>query len=79
VTQRRFVLFRNGDAVYDIEALKFSVTGGSSGPQQGTYTVDGYTLTLQYAGGRAEKRMIVADPSDTGVIWLDGTGYRSKK
>jgi hypothetical protein len=55
------------------------VTGGSAGSQQGTYTIDGYTLTLKYAGGRVEKRMIVADPSDTGVIWLDGTGYTSKK
>jgi hypothetical protein len=55
------------------------VTGGSSGPQPGTYSIDGYTLMLKYASGRVEKRMIVADPSDTGVIWLDGTGYRSKR
>jgi hypothetical protein len=53
-------------------------TGGSSAAQQGTYTIDGYTLLLRYASGRIEKRMIVADASDPRVIWLDGTDYTSK-
>jgi hypothetical protein len=53
------------------------VTSGSSPSQQGRYKIDGYTLTLEYADGRVEKRMIVADASDAKVIWLDGTGYTS--
>jgi hypothetical protein len=55
------------------------VTSGSAASQQGRYSIDGYTLTLRYGDGRVEIRMIVADPKDTGVIWLDGTGYTSKK
>jgi hypothetical protein len=54
------------------------VTSGSSS-SQGRYSIEGYTMTLKYGDGRVEIRMIVADPNDTGVIWLDGTGYTSKK
>jgi hypothetical protein len=55
------------------------VTSGSAGSQQGRYSIEGYTLTLKYGDGRVEIRMIVADSTDTGVIWLDGTGFTSKK
>jgi hypothetical protein len=54
------------------------VTSGSSA-SQGRYSIEGYTMTLRYGDGRVEIRMIVADPNDTGVIWLDGDGYTSKK
>jgi hypothetical protein len=41
----------------------------------GRYDINGYTLTLYYADGRIEQRMIVAEAGDTKAIWLDGQGY----
>jgi hypothetical protein len=47
--------------------------------RHGRYTIDGYALTLNYADGHVERRMIVTDPSDTKAIWLDGHGYVKQK
>jgi hypothetical protein len=55
------------------------VTSGRAPNQHGQYSIDGYTLTLKFADGRTERRMIVTDIADPGVIWLDGDGYTSGK
>ena len=55
------------------------VTAGRAPDQYGRYSIEGYTLTLQYANGRVERRMIVTDRTEPGVIWLDGDGYTSNK
>jgi hypothetical protein len=52
-----------------------TVYSGLSSTQRGRYAIDGYTLTLIYADGKTERRMIVTDPADPSVIWLDGNGY----
>ncbi|MCB1624573.1 MAG: hypothetical protein KDI32_08295 [Pseudomonadales bacterium] len=54
------------------------VTTGRAPDRYGRYRIEGYTLTLNYADGRVERRMIVTDVSDPGVIWLDGDGYTSR-
>jgi hypothetical protein len=51
------------------------VTSGQAPNEYGRYAISGYTLTLTYANGRAERRMIVAEAADPKAIWLDGTGY----
>jgi hypothetical protein len=55
------------------------VTSGQSPNEYGRYSINGYTLTLNYADGRVERRMIVTEAADPSVIWLDGTGYTRKK
>jgi hypothetical protein len=52
-----------------------TVFSGASPTQHGRYSIDGYTLTLMYADGKTERRMIVAESGDPSVIWLDGYGY----
>ncbi|MBK7664223.1 MAG: hypothetical protein IPJ21_11880 [Sterolibacteriaceae bacterium] len=54
------------------------VTQGRAPDRSGRYAIDGYTLTLSYADGRVERRMIVTEADDPGVIWLDGDGYTSR-
>ena len=55
------------------------VTSGHAPNEYGQYSIDGYSLTLNYADGRVEQRMIVTDVADPGVIWLDGDGYTSSR
>jgi hypothetical protein len=55
------------------------ITSGRAPNRYGEYVIDGYTLTLNYADGHSERRMIVTDITDPGVIWLDGGGYTSEK
>lgn len=53
-----------------------TTTTAKAAQTQGTYEIDGYTLTLHYDDGRTEARMIVMDLSDPkSVLWLDGDGY----
>ena len=54
------------------------VTSGRAPYRYGLYSIDGYTLTLNYANGRVERRMIVTEIADPHVIWLDGDGYTCK-
>jgi len=52
------------------------VTSRAQAPSaDGSYEISGYTLTLRYDDGRTADRVIVADPADTRVIWIDGAGY----
>lgn len=53
------------------------ITSGRAPNRYGRYSIDGYTLTLNYADGRVERRMIVTEVADPHVIWLDGDGYTS--
>jgi hypothetical protein len=46
---------------------------------EGRYEIDGYTLTLRYANGRIERRMVVADAKEMSAIYLDGDGYVRQK
>lgn len=55
------------------------VTSGKAPSEYGRYAIDGYTLTLNYADGRSERRMIVTDISDPKAIWIDGTGYTRRE
>jgi hypothetical protein len=55
------------------------VTSGKAPSEFGRYTIDGYLLTLNYADGRSEKRMIVTEAADPKAIWIDGTGYTRRK
>jgi uncharacterized protein DUF6683 len=41
----------------------------------GTYTIDGYVLTLAYGDGTTEWRTIVSDPKDPKTMWIDGASY----
>jgi hypothetical protein len=51
------------------------VTSGQAPNEYGRYTINGYTIVLNYANGRSERRMIVTEAADPKAIWLDGTGY----
>lgn len=69
---------------------RFSTSGGAgatadgvaarseSRAEGGRYEIAGYTLTLRFGDGRVVQRSLVADPEDTKVIWIDGTGYTSR-
>jgi hypothetical protein len=52
-----------------------TVTSSRSADSHGSYEINGYVLTLTFFDGRTERRMIVTDPTDLKVIWLDGEGY----
>ena len=60
------------------DAITTTVASGLSPTQHGRYAIDGYTLTLMYANGKTERRMIVTEAADPSVIWLDGNGYTRK-
>jgi hypothetical protein len=55
------------------------VTSGKAPNEYGRYAINGYTLTLNYADGRVERRMIVTEAAKPSAIWLDGTGYTRRK
>jgi hypothetical protein len=55
------------------------VTSGKAPNEYGRYSINGYTLTLNYADGRVERRMIVTEAAKPSAIWLDGTGYTRRK
>jgi hypothetical protein len=50
-------------------------TSGVRADEHGTYVVNGYALTLRYASGRVEQRVIVVDPKEPDVVWIDGSGW----
>lgn len=51
------------------------VTGSVAPNSRGHYTIEGVTLRIRYDDGSQEQRIIVTDPSDPSVIWLDGESY----
>jgi hypothetical protein len=46
--------------------------------QRGRYQIDGIVLRIAYDDGSREDRILVGDPKDPDVIWLDGRGYTLK-
>jgi hypothetical protein len=50
-------------------------TSGVRADEHGAYEVNGYALTLRYASGRVEQRVIVVDPKEPDVVWIDGSGW----
>jgi hypothetical protein len=52
-----------------------TVTSSRKEMTQGRYAINGYTLTLSFADGRAEQRMIVTEIGNPKAIWIDGDGY----
>lgn len=52
----------------------------SKSEYDGTYTIDGYTLTLRYKDGRVERRAFsFMDAKDKDAIYLNGSAYLKKK
>jgi hypothetical protein len=56
-----------------------TVTSSRADSNSGRYRIEGYTLTLDYGSGKVERRMIVTDPGNIKVIWLDGDGYTKRR
>jgi hypothetical protein len=44
-------------------------------PGRGTYSIEGFVLTLRHDDGRVEHRSIVTHPKDRCVVWIDGAPY----
>jgi hypothetical protein len=53
------------------------VTSSVAPNMRGHYSIEGITLRIRYDDGREESRILVTDPADPDVIWLDGAGYTS--
>ena len=51
------------------------VTSSIAPNNRGRYIIEGVTLHIRYDDGSEEQRIIVTDPSDPSVIWLDGESY----
>jgi hypothetical protein len=52
----------------------------SKSESDGTYTIDGYTLTLRFKDGRVERRAFsFMDPKDKDAIYLNGSAYLKDK
>jgi len=52
-----------------------TTVAGESPTRRASYDIDGYVLTLRHADGRVEQRLLVTDPKDLDVVWIDGDGY----
>jgi len=46
--------------------------------RRGRYRINGLMLEVTYDNGASEQFLIVSDPKDPSVIWLDGVSYTSK-
>jgi hypothetical protein len=67
---------RGGFASASTREGNASVVTTSAPPgSRGRYTIEGVTLRIRYDDGSQEQRIIVTDPNDPTVIWLDGEGY----
>ena len=56
-------------------------TAGARATKTGRYRIEGLILSIDYADGSQERRVIIADPKDEGrgTLWLDGEGYVYQK
>lgn len=58
-------------------------SSSQSGARGGRYSIDGYVLTMRDSDGHDEVHLVVTDPTDPTVVWIDGDGYtrldRNKK
>ena len=55
------------------------VTRSVAANRRGQYTIDGITLRISYDDGSRVQFIIVTDPADPSVIWLDGASYVREK
>lgn len=51
------------------------ITRSVAANRRGQYTIDGITLRINYDDGSRVQFIIVTDPADPSVIWLDGASY----
>lgn len=77
--------FRDGGVIRGGGTAASSQFGDSStvsrsvrADQRGRYQIDGIVLEIAYDDGSREDRILISDPRDPDVIWLDGRGYTLK-
>jgi hypothetical protein len=51
------------------------VTSNIAPNRRGRYQIDGLGLNITYDDGSTERRILITDPKESTVIWLDGVGY----
>jgi len=86
-----FAAWSTFDFLTDGRVVKGGGAGGYSAFQQassafssvaperrGRYRIEGLMLNITYDNKANEQFLIVSDPKDPSVIWLDGTSYTSK-
>lgn len=86
-----FAAWSTFDFLPDGRVVKGGGAGGYSAFQQassafssvaperrGRYRINGLMLEITYDNKASEQFLIVSDPKDPSVIWLDGTSYTSK-
>ena len=86
-----FAAWSTFDFLPDGRVVKGGGAGGYSAFQQassafssvaperrGRYRIEGLMLNITYDNRTTEQFLIVSDPKDPSVIWLDGTSYTSK-
>jgi hypothetical protein len=57
-----------------------SVTVSSKSSNEGTYTIDGYTLTLRYSNGVVERRSFAfMDAKEKDAIYINSSAYLNRK
>lgn len=62
------------------QSTDISVVTSSVPPsQRGRYRIDGITLAIRYDDGSGETRILVTDPADPSVLWLDGTSFTRRR
>lgn len=52
-----------------------TVAKATSPDRRGRYSIDGLTLSISYDDGASESVILVTDPKDPDVIWLNGRGF----
>ena len=52
-----------------------TVAQATSPDRRGRYSIDGLTLSITYDDGATESVILVTDPKDPDVIWLNGRGF----
>lgn len=77
--------FRDGGVVRGGGASAYAQFGDSSTvsrsvrpDQRGRYRIEGIVLSIAYDDGSREDKILVTDPKDPDVIWLDGRGFTLK-
>jgi hypothetical protein len=67
---------RGGGAGSRAEGGNSSVVTSNIAPnRRGRYQIDGLGLNITYDDGSSERRILITDPKEPSVIWLDGVGY----
>jgi hypothetical protein len=74
-------VIKGGGAGAQATGGDFSTISRSVAPnRRGRYAIDGLTLVLTYDDGSTESAIIVTDPEDPKVVWLNGRDFiRSRR